>query len=67
MGQAETEQKLLELARLMRDVYRQYAGNVQYLEFFMVNGNIHIYNAYWDREKGTPINVDESEAQNAGD
>lgn len=65
MTQSETEQKLLDLAQQMREIYREYVGNAQYLEFFMVNGNIHIYNAYWDREKDTPINVDEAEGDNA--
>lgn len=59
MGREETEQKLLELVRQIRAIYREYAGNARYLEVLIKKGNIHIYNEYWERDSDTPVKADE--------
>lgn len=60
-AQAEAEAKLLDLSQQMREIYRQYTGNVRRLHLEIYNGNIHMWNSHWEWDKNTPIKIDERE------
>lgn len=57
MDRFEAELRLVAMAQDMIDLYRMYAGNDRYLAVAIVDGHIHINNAYMDDDAERPVRV----------
>lgn len=57
MDRFEAEVRLVAMAQDMIDLYRMYAGNDRYLAVSMIDGHIHINNAYMDDDAERPVRV----------
>lgn len=57
MNRFQIETQLVDLARAMITLYKEYAGNDRYLAVSMIDGHIHINNAYMDDDAERPVRV----------
>lgn len=57
MNRFQIESQLIDMARDMIALYKEYAGNDRYLAVSMIDGHIHINNAYMDDDAERPIRV----------
>lgn len=47
MTRSECESAIMEHAKAIRDIYRQYRGDARFLSMSIVNEHISIYNSHW--------------------
>ena len=57
MNRFQIESQLIDMARYMIALYKEYAGNDRYLAVSMIDGHIHINNAYMDDDAERPVRV----------
>jgi len=59
MTRTEAENAIMEQAKAIREIYRQYRGDARFLSVSIVNEHICIYNSHWagDLDANCKINV----------
>lgn len=57
MNRFQIESQLIDMVRDMITLYKEYSGNDRYLAVSMIDGHIHINNAYMDDDAERPVRV----------
>ena len=55
MSRGECEQAIREKLIEIRDIYKQYNPDGDYLELCLMNGNISFFNEHWDKDSDNRI------------
>lgn len=56
MTTKQCESKIRTLIECIREIYKRYSGNCDFLSLVIVNGEIQFHNRYYDEDSNFPIN-----------
>lgn len=63
MTRKECEKRIFEQMQIIRDIYKEYRGNVDYLTLRFIEGGISFNNEYWEEDKEKQINFNDGEVE----
>lgn len=67
MTREQCELKIATYMKCIKDTYKEYRGNSDFLSLVIVNGDIDFHNRYYDEDSDFPINCGCREGDNKDD